>query len=226
MLLSVRFKPFAFLLSLGFLAGEKPATAAASTVEELMSAENTPAGIAITVETGGCTKKSDFKVDADQVQNGKAAVEFRRLTADTCKGNFPEGLKLEFTWADLKLPQGTELLVKNPVDRPASDGSPRKKADRTKPQKPSLRTASARRKSTARAKLARKHIRRRVYARAKVRASSHKRAYARVHAGVRAHRFCERFPHSRKCHRRMHSRTYRRHHRLHRHGAYYPFTGF
>ena len=43
------------------------------------------------------------------------SIELHRMYRDTCKGNFPEGLKLQFTWADIKLPKGTNVTVKNRV---------------------------------------------------------------------------------------------------------------
>jgi hypothetical protein len=82
-------------------------------LEELLAAEATPAGIDVIVATGGCTKKSDFEINSSPITNGKASVELRRLSRDTCKGNFPNGLKLQFSWADLKLPEGTKLSIKN-----------------------------------------------------------------------------------------------------------------
>ena len=89
---------------------------------EVISAEPVEAGINVTVPTGGCTKKADFEVSASQASIGAAKIEIRRLKLDSCKGNFPDGLKLLFTWDDLKLPAGTKLTVANPVA--SRSGSP------------------------------------------------------------------------------------------------------
>ncbi len=89
---------------------------------ELLVAETTDAGLSVTVPTGGCTQKSDFEIKASTVSNGGASVEIRRLRKDTCKGNFPEGLKLVFTWDDLKLPANTKLGVKNLINAPFRRG--------------------------------------------------------------------------------------------------------
>jgi hypothetical protein len=108
----------AFALSLNWqCAGAEPAHLA-----ELLATETTDAGLSVTVPTGGCTQKSDFEVTARAAKNGRASVEIRRLKRDSCKGNFPEGLKLVFTWDDLKLPANTKLGVKNPVNAPAQRG--------------------------------------------------------------------------------------------------------
>jgi hypothetical protein len=213
MLLSVRFKPFAFLSSLMLLAAGKPAAASASTIEELVAAEKTQAGITITVETGGCTKKSDFEVDSSPVKDGEASVEFRRLNEDTCKGNFPDGIKLEFSWAELKLPQGTKLSLRNRVERPVADPTAKKTDQIQKPTR-KVHSASARRKGSNRGKL----IRHRHHA------GAHKRTHVHARAQPRAGRFCRKFPHSRKCQSRMHTRIHRHHHYYH--PGYCPFAGF
>jgi hypothetical protein len=212
MLLSVRFKLYAFLSSLVLLAAGKPATVSASTMEELVAAEKTPSGITITVETGGCTKKSDFEVDSSPVKNGEASIEFRRLSEDTCKGNFPDGVKLDFTWADLKLPQGTKFSIKNRVEHPVATESPVKKTQIQKPT-PKVHNAPAKRKGSNLGKVARHRHH----------AGAHKRTHVKAPAQRRTARFCRKFPHSRKCHRRIRTRSHRHHHYYPR---YCPFADF
>src|SRR5262249_19779283 len=82
----------------------------------LLAAETTEAGLSVTVPTGGCTQKSDFEITANRLGAGEASVEIRRPRPDHCKGNFPGGAKLEFTWDDLKLPKDTKLVVKNHIN--------------------------------------------------------------------------------------------------------------
>jgi len=91
-------------------AGAEPAPLA-----ELLAAETTAAGLNVTVPTGGCTQKSDFDVTSRALAHGGASIEIRRLREDSCKGNFPDGLKLVFTWDDLKLPGPTKLTIKNRI---------------------------------------------------------------------------------------------------------------
>jgi hypothetical protein len=95
--------------------GER-ARAELAPLAELLAAEATEDGLTLTVPTGGCTKKSDFELTSSPAKNGAAVVEVRRLTPDVCKGNFPDGLKLSFSWAELKLPEHTKISVKNPVE--------------------------------------------------------------------------------------------------------------
>jgi hypothetical protein len=221
MLLSVRFKPYAFLLSLSLLAGGKQAIAAASTTEELMAAEHTASGITITVETGGCTDKSDFEVASTPPKDGKASVEFRRLNKDSCKGFFPAGLKLDFTWADLKVPQGTKLVVKNPIESPFLVKDPAKKTEQIQEKKPGRHRAAVSQKASRRTgAVHHRRIHRHLSASVKAAHSSPRR---RNHARVQAHRrlrICLKHPHSRKCRHLMHVHKHR--HRHHYHHLYCP----
>jgi hypothetical protein len=97
-------------------------------LERLLSTETDANGISVTVPTGGCTSKSDFEVSSHPAGSGKAEIEFKRLKPDDCKGNFPRGLKLNFSWNDLKLPPGTTLVVKNPT--PASNTGQERKLNK------------------------------------------------------------------------------------------------
>ncbi len=101
-----------------------PAFAAPEPLEELISAKPAEAGLNITVPTGGCTNKSDFAVSTKPTPKGAASVEIRRLHPDTCKGNFPAGVKLLLTWGDLNLPAGTKLIIKNPIESEANPSPP------------------------------------------------------------------------------------------------------
>jgi hypothetical protein len=116
------------LLPFGAWARAEPAPLA-----ELLAAETTKDGLALTVPTGGCTKKSDFELTSSPVKNGAAVVEVRRLAPDVCKGNFPNGLKLSFSWAELKLPEHAKMSVKNPVASVRLP--PQREARTTKPHK-------------------------------------------------------------------------------------------
>ncbi len=196
MLLSVHFKSFALALALLLLA-RGPCTAAASPdLEEVMAVEATNAGVTLTVPTGGCTQKSDFEVSSSPIKNGQASVEFRRLFRDTCKGFFPEGLKLQFTWADLKLPEGTKLTVKNPIEPPLGVLVQPKKIKRHHHSKPRH-----------------KRMHRHRGHHAKVHARAHRRTSIHARGGVV--RFCHEFPHSRQCPHLKHARVHRRHRRAH-----------
>jgi hypothetical protein len=111
------------------------ARAAEAPLADLMAAEPTDAGINVTVPTGGCTKKADFEVSAQPPAQGAAKVEIRRLKSDYCKGFFPDGIKLSFTWEDLKLPAGTKLSLTNPVAGQAAQAREVRKASVVAPKK-------------------------------------------------------------------------------------------
>jgi len=122
------------------IAGE--VQAAEAPLADLLAAEPTDAGISVTVPTGGCTKKADFQVNAQPAPDGPAKVEIKRLKRDACKGNFPNGLKLVFTWEDLRVPAGTKLNVVNPVGGPAGKTTIGPKTPRTKYKKLCKRSKS------------------------------------------------------------------------------------
>lgn len=99
-----------------WLAAALPAYAGPAPLANLVAAEPTDAGLNVTVPTGGCTKKADFELRAQPPSKGASRIEIRRLKNDYCKGNFPDGLKLSFTWDELKLPAGTKLTVANKIE--------------------------------------------------------------------------------------------------------------
>ncbi len=202
MLLSVHYKSFALALALVLLAGGPCAAAAPPDLEEVLAVEPTTEGIAVTVPTGGCTEKSDFEVSSSPIQNGQASIEFRRLYRDTCKGFFPEGLKLQFTWADLKLPEGTKLTVKNPIEPPLAAPVQVKPKKQIKPISPHHRGRPGHK---------RPHRHRGHHAKAHVRTHRH----ASIHSRGRGVQFCYEFPHSRQCPHHKHARVHHRHHGTH-----------
>ena len=93
------------------------ARAEPAALEKLLAAKRTNAGIMLTVSTGGCTKKTDFEVTSHRITRRVTSIEVRRLTPDVCKGNFPEGMNLLFSWSELKVSNRTKILIENPIDR-------------------------------------------------------------------------------------------------------------
>ena len=116
MVMRTHLKPLALALPLMLFAAAGLPAMASQELEKIISSEPAPTGVTITVATGGCTEKADFQVSSSRVADGKATIELRRTKGDTCKGNFPDGLKLHYTWAELKLPEGTQITVKNLAD--------------------------------------------------------------------------------------------------------------
>jgi hypothetical protein len=180
-------------------------------LEELLASERTPAGIDITVETGGCTGKSDFEVTSDPVKNGEAGIAFRRLTRDDCKGFYPKGLKLHYSWTDLKLPEGTKLSVKNPIGNQAATETPPsnlKKDLNSKPGRSRQVRSGHRRSLRAKAARHRRIHRRRRHRAIRSSVSTHGRAHLR---GREVH-YCYKFA-APACKGRKHGKLRPRRHR-------------
>ena len=108
-----------FFIAFVLLPALPAAEAEPSRLAELLAAETTKTGISVTVPTGGCTKKDDFEISSRVLRRGKAIVALRRSKPDDCKGNFPDGLELTFTWSELKLPEHSKVSFENRIDRSA-----------------------------------------------------------------------------------------------------------
>ena len=90
-------------------------TSAQDAASALIAARTGPDGVVFTVPTGGCTSPADFRV-AVQRGSGEAAVTLHRLTPDACKGFFPGGMEIAYSWAELGLPPGSALRIVNRID--------------------------------------------------------------------------------------------------------------
>jgi|SRR5208337_3676963 len=84
-------------------------------LEKLLAVKFTKMGVTLTVWTGGCTKKSDFEIMSRRLKKRVVSIEVRRLAPDVCKGNFPDGVKLLFSWSELRAPNRTKILLRNPI---------------------------------------------------------------------------------------------------------------
>lgn len=74
--------------------------------------------VTITVHSNGCTEKSHF--DARVNRHGRKdvyTVSFRRVVEDHCKALVPEGRRLTWTYPELGLPHGAQIVIGNPVGR-------------------------------------------------------------------------------------------------------------
>ena len=67
-----------------------------------------PDGLSINVQTGGCTDKQDFRLGTDAT-----GITLLRQTPDVCKGWFPHGKWIDFTWAELATVGITPSMVKD-----------------------------------------------------------------------------------------------------------------
>ena len=73
--------------------------------------------ISIRVAASGSTTKEFFDVDIDHQGGDTFEIEFERERRDFCKMNQPNGEKLTYSFAELGLPDGAKIILKNPVGR-------------------------------------------------------------------------------------------------------------
>ena len=90
-------------------------TGAQEAASALIAARTGPDGVVFTVPTGGCTSRADFRV-AVRREAGEAAITLHRLTPDACKGYFPAGVEIAYSWAELGLPPGSAPRIANRID--------------------------------------------------------------------------------------------------------------
>ena len=103
--------------------GETPGPGGGSAAQEqeaLYSAALGRAGLMARVNSNGCTRRADFKV---QVLDGYPAptVILRRMRPDMCRSLVAGGADLLFTWAELHLPPTSPIVLANPL---AADPTP------------------------------------------------------------------------------------------------------
>ena len=88
-----------------------------SDAERLYSADIMDDSISIRVAASGCTTKDFFEVDIDHRGKDKFSVEFERTRRDYCRMSQPNGEKLTYSFSELGLPAGAEIILENPVGR-------------------------------------------------------------------------------------------------------------
>ena len=88
--------------------------AADETKEVLLGAELTAEALELQVITGGCTSKSDFKIEVNK-KTSPYRVTIRRLKPDLCKALFPEGTKLSFSRKEIGLDQDSVITIENSI---------------------------------------------------------------------------------------------------------------
>lgn len=71
--------------------------------------------IAIRASTGGCTSKASFSTDVDRTGDNAFTVGFKRTQEDYCQALLPDGVELIYTRAELGMPQGAKVTVRNRV---------------------------------------------------------------------------------------------------------------
>ncbi len=88
-----------------------------SDAERVYSAKIEDNTITLRVAASGCTTKDFFEADVDHKGGDTFKVEFEREKRDYCKMMQPNGEKLSWTFSELGLPDGANVILVNPVGR-------------------------------------------------------------------------------------------------------------
>jgi hypothetical protein len=66
------------------------------------------------VHTGGCTLADHFRLHVER-KGGCAEVSLLRLIPDTCKGDFPNGTEITFSYESAGLERDEVVRLTNPI---------------------------------------------------------------------------------------------------------------
>ena len=90
------------------------ATRVSKKLEMVLAFRATGTQLVFCVVSGGCTETEHFKLDVRR-RSGKAEVTLTRLVPDNCKGNFPDGTEIKFSYAKIGLDRNDVIRLCNPV---------------------------------------------------------------------------------------------------------------
>ena len=71
--------------------------------------------ITIRVTSNGCTTKDFISTDIRKMKSDRFSVGFYRTKEDYCRANMPDGVALTWSFAELGIPEGAEVRVRNSV---------------------------------------------------------------------------------------------------------------
>ncbi|MBU2710495.1 hypothetical protein [Zooshikella harenae] len=85
--------------------------------EVLMGFDIEPNSIVLHVASGGCTSKSDFKIDIKNNKNEQPPLQLTvlRLVPDYCEAHIPNGIELYYDRAALGLSGDIEFTLTNTI---------------------------------------------------------------------------------------------------------------
>ena len=75
-----------------------------------------PAELSIVAHSNGCTQKEDFHAEVNR-DDGRYRVRFERDRPDNCKAFAPEGKRMTWSFAELGIPEGGQVVIANRVGR-------------------------------------------------------------------------------------------------------------
>lgn len=81
--------------------------------ERIMGYQPGKNSLSFQVRSGGCTQKSDFKVQVEQTSPYLAEVYLYRIHPDPCLSFLPLGTQIKFDLDELGLSNGMNYIIKN-----------------------------------------------------------------------------------------------------------------
>jgi hypothetical protein len=88
----------------------------AEQMEQLLGFTYDREGITLQVNSGGCTKKSDFTF-IKGVYKDIPTLAFYRSNTDTCLAYYPHGIKIHFTYAELGINGSKKFYILNQIEQ-------------------------------------------------------------------------------------------------------------
>jgi len=90
------------------------ATRSPKWLEPVLAFRATGTQLVFRVFSGGCTETEHFHLDVRR-RNSNAEVTLTRLVPDNCKGDFPDGAEIRFSYAKIGLERNDAIRLCNPV---------------------------------------------------------------------------------------------------------------
>ncbi|WP_300390491.1 hypothetical protein [Henriciella sp.] len=87
----------------------------AHTYGPLKGADVSAQTVTIRVTSNGCTTKDFIGADVRKTGSDRFSVGFYREKEDYCRANLPDGVALTWDFAELGIPEGADVSVRNSV---------------------------------------------------------------------------------------------------------------
>ena len=71
--------------------------------------------VTVRVSSNGCTTKEFIGADVRKLASDRFSVGFYREKEDYCRATLPDGVALTWSFAELGIPEGAEVKVRNAV---------------------------------------------------------------------------------------------------------------
>lgn len=92
-------------------------SSSSSSFDSVYAADFSDNALTVTVSDNGCTTKEFFNIAVDHDGGNQFDLGLQRIREDFCKANNPDGVSIQWTYAELGLPDGAEVTLRNQVKR-------------------------------------------------------------------------------------------------------------